>query len=71
MFPRRTVFVLGAGASCDLGLPSGDDLREKLAKLLQRDGNNPRFSNEYLNRAVAARSEEIGGNNGPRRFLSF
>lgn len=64
MFSRRTVFVLGAGASCDLGLPSGDQLREKLLRTLRRDGDNFRFSNEHLHRAIIWQSEQRGGSGG-------
>lgn len=52
MFPRQTVFVVGAGASCDLNLPTGDQLRDILVRLLARDGNNLRFNNEHLTTAM-------------------
>lgn len=34
MFKSQTVFVVGAGASCELGLPSGLQLKSEIAKLL-------------------------------------
>lgn len=34
MLSRRTVFVVGAGASCELGLPSGDGLKDKIVAAL-------------------------------------
>jgi hypothetical protein len=52
MFPRQTVFIVGAGASCELGFPSGDELRDKLVHVLQRDGDHVRFTNRTINRAV-------------------
>jgi len=30
----RTVFVIGAGASAAIGIPTGSELKEKIAKLL-------------------------------------
>lgn len=34
MFQSRTVFIVGAGASCEAGLPSGEALKNKIATLL-------------------------------------
>lgn len=34
MFKSKTVFIVGAGASCEAGLPSGDALKEQIARLL-------------------------------------
>lgn len=34
MFKSKTVFIVGAGASCEAGLPSGDTLKERIAELL-------------------------------------
>ena len=34
MFKSDTVLVVGAGASCEAGLPSGDKLKEHIARLL-------------------------------------
>lgn len=42
MFKSETVFVVGAGASCELGLPSGAQLKDEIAKLL-----NIRFPDSY------------------------
>jgi hypothetical protein len=35
MFSPKTVFIVGAGASCDFGLPTGDQLREEISKTLK------------------------------------
>lgn len=34
MSEKKIVFVVGAGASCEVGLPSGKDLKDKIASLL-------------------------------------
>jgi hypothetical protein len=34
VFKTKTVFIVGAGASCELGLPSGAQLKDDIAKLL-------------------------------------
>lgn len=34
MFRAKTVFVVGAGASCELGLPSGDQLKTHISRIL-------------------------------------
>lgn len=34
MFRNATTFIVGAGASVELGLPSGDQLRDRIVKLL-------------------------------------
>ena len=36
MFKRNTVFVLGAGASCHYGYPTGQELVEKVAATADR-----------------------------------
>jgi len=35
----RTVFVIGAGANVEIGMPSGDELKTKIAKLLNFSSN--------------------------------
>lgn len=52
MFSPKTVFVLGAGASHDLKLPTGEELRTDLMGVLERDGQNHCFRNEQFNRSV-------------------
>jgi hypothetical protein len=37
MFKSKTVFIVGAGASCEAGLPSGHELKKKIATLLDID----------------------------------
>lgn len=60
MFPRHTVFVLGAGASCDLGLPAGDAFRRTIIEVLSRDRGDRQFTNEYLSWPLIARAQQKG-----------
>lgn len=53
-------FVIGAGASHDLGLPTGDQLRDRLIELL-RQKDSYRLAHEHLNDAVRRVSERRGG----------
>lgn len=41
MLRQKTAFVIGAGASCELGLPSGDGLKSSIVKLLTRSSTKP------------------------------
>lgn len=34
MFHSQTLFIVGAGASCEFGLPSGADIKSKIARLI-------------------------------------
>ncbi|KQM21676.1 hypothetical protein ASE73_14935 [Sphingomonas sp. Leaf24] len=40
MFRQKTTFVIGAGASCELGLPSGETLKLQILDLLQPTDDN-------------------------------
>ncbi|MCT2399017.1 hypothetical protein [Novosphingobium mangrovi (ex Huang et al. 2023)] len=40
MFRQKTTIVVGAGASCELGLPSGDGLKDQIVSLLERTNEN-------------------------------
>ncbi|GGN60236.1 hypothetical protein GCM10011349_41610 [Novosphingobium indicum] len=49
MFSRKTTFVIGAGASCELGLPSGDQLKDNIRDVLVTTNEHAfRFSDEAL-----------------------
>jgi len=54
MLGRRTVFVVGAGASAELSLPVGDGLKTWIADAIRLDRNNPHraFASEHVNSAV-------------------
>ena len=40
MFRQKTTIIVGAGASCEIGLPSGDGLKEHIMALLHRTRDN-------------------------------
>ena len=61
MFPRQTVFIVGAGASHDFGLPTGDELRDTLIGLLARHDEHFRFRHRHLNDAVQSLTIKSGG----------
>ena len=50
---KKTVFVFGAGASKEAGLPTGEELKSKIADLLNvyyvTDRNNWHESSKYRN----------------------
>jgi hypothetical protein len=48
---NKTVFVLGAGASYEFGLPIGEQLKEHIAKLLNFDHNGLN-GDDYVSRAI-------------------
>ena len=55
MLRRRTTFVIGAGSSCELGLPSGERLKSHITQILQPTPHNfYQFSDDRLLRAFQA-----------------
>lgn len=40
MFKQKTTLIIGAGASCELGLPSGDTLKDEILSLLRPATDN-------------------------------
>lgn len=40
MFKQKTTIIVGAGASCELGLPSGDGLKLQIAEILRPSRDN-------------------------------
>lgn len=49
MFRQKTTIIVGAGASCEIGLPSGNDLKEQIVTLLHRTQDNAYgFSDETM-----------------------
>lgn len=62
MLSRPTTFVLGAGASHDLKLPTGDGLQERISQLLQIDGQRMKFANERMWHGVLPHLQ--GGDSG-------
>jgi hypothetical protein len=62
MLERDTTFIIGAGASFDLGFPLGDTLRDRIIEVLapeQTDDIN--FRDEVLNQILEQRSIEEAG----------
>ena len=68
MLSRPTTFVLGAGASCDLKLPTGDGLQDCIASILQLTGTARRFANDRIWRAL---QYYFDGNNWAERASTF
>lgn len=61
MFRQDTTIVVGAGASCEIGLPSGDQLKTQILKLFEpSDDNAYGLKNEFLISIVKARLSALG-----------
>lgn len=71
MFASKTLFIVGAGASCEFGLPSGAAIKNEIARLI-----DVRFANGYSMsagdaqimecfRRVAREDERLNGNINP------
>lgn len=57
MFRERTTIVVGAGASCELGLPSGDTLKDQIIQLLAPSSDNVYgFSSSVMQEAMRIRA---------------
>jgi hypothetical protein len=54
LFQERTVIVVGAGASCELNLPAGDQLMTKIMQALAPNRNAHGFGNEPILQALVA-----------------
>lgn len=61
MFNPRTVFIIGAGASCELGLPSGDGLMAEILRALDTSNERHGFKNNRIQRALMSRVERDHG----------
>lgn len=56
MFRQKTTIVVGAGASCELGLPSGEKLKEQITSLLMpTDENMYGVKNDAMINAIKVR----------------
>lgn len=65
MFSPQTVFVVGAGASCDFGFPTGDQLRDEISDVLRRFLKNPISLDDTFTLAVRSASQ------GPQLNVEF
>jgi hypothetical protein len=63
MFRRNTLMVLGAGASCEAKLSSGDGLRVKIVNSLQPVDLSGSFRDARIQAAVTNKSVQLGGQN--------
>jgi hypothetical protein len=61
MFQARTVFVIGAGASCELNLPAGDGLMTKIVESLAPNRNAHGFGNDAILRVLVNRMQREHG----------
>ena len=43
----KTVFIIGAGASTEVGLPVGDELKHKIAELLDIEIDFPQTKGDH------------------------
>lgn len=61
MLSKETVFILGAGASYELGLPLGEELKVQIAKLLDirfADGHNQSHGDYQIAHALRSLAQE-------------
>lgn len=63
MLKRDTTFIIGAGASYNIGFPLGDNLRDQIIDLLRVDDTHNRvnFRDETIGRIVQDRAGREGG----------
>ena len=57
MLSRETVFVVGAGASCELGLPSGDNLKTSIVDTFATTDKG--FGTRFIDPAVQNAAEQL------------
>lgn len=72
MLRKKTVFVVGAGASKELNLPVGEDLKSMIADalLVPESGYPRRFENVDIQRAVEALSIDSSGHD-PEEYAGY
>lgn len=64
MFKKKTVFVIGAGASLEFGFPLGGDLKGNIAQLVNVDFESPFASPKGGDRSVALAMQDYAKNSG-------
>jgi hypothetical protein len=70
MFRTKTLFIIGAGASCELGLPAGNALRGRIGFALSSAATD-RFADENLHAAVVELCRREAGDNWGGAFRRF
>jgi hypothetical protein len=73
MLRRDTTFIIGAGASFDLGFPLGDTLRETIVELLNvtRGRTSVTFTDLVIQEALAGQAVQDIGVNWPSRMDAY
>lgn len=70
MLKTPTTFVIGAGASCDFGFPTGDGLQAALVKALALTSDNFEFRNEQINRSIEQKSNSTNWSEQKSRYAN-
>jgi hypothetical protein len=62
MFKSKTVFVVGAGASAEAGMPIGKTLTSDIAEILRCEGSGRRrhVANSYIQQAIETKITSQG-----------
>lgn len=71
MFRQRTVFVVGAGSSCELGLPSGDGLMLSIAQHLAANSGPHGFSHDAILRPLIERIKLKDGGSWSHKMQQY
>ena len=73
MFRTKTLFVIGAGASCELGLPAGGELRHHIMDALDTEHNDSRrgFKNLRVDEAVREAASDVDQARWAQNFADF
>jgi len=54
----RTVFVIGAGANTEIGMPSGEELKKEVAALLDLNPRSDKSKNSLIYQAIYQRCRD-------------
>lgn len=66
MFSKKTVFIVGAGGSKELGLPIGSELTDIIADKLTLNGTNSERANSFGDRRIVEAINQILSRSSPR-----
>jgi hypothetical protein len=70
MLSKPTTFVLGAGASCDFGFPTGIGLQKSVVDLLALTPDFREFTNDRMRDAIQSLLNQANWNDQKNRYLS-